>query len=66
VFSIPSVRGGRQVRVFEDLDTRQELVLGSGHVEQNGAVVRSQAGRPKARRRRAVRAPATTFEALEG
>ncbi len=37
-----------QVRVFEDLDTHQELVLGSGDVEQNGAVavVRSQAARP--------------------
>jgi hypothetical protein len=27
-----------QVRVFDDLDTHQELVLGSGHVQQNGAV----------------------------
>jgi len=39
-----------QVRVFDDLDTHQELVLGSGHVEQNGAValVRSEAARPSA------------------
>ena len=34
-----------QVRVFDDLDNHQELVLGSGHLEQNGAValVRSRA-----------------------
>ncbi len=39
-----------QVRVFDDLDTHQELVLGSGHVEQNGdvALVRSEAARPSA------------------
>jgi len=39
-----------QVRVFEDLDTRQELVLGAGQVEQNGAVavVRSYAAWPGA------------------
>jgi hypothetical protein len=40
-----------QVRVFDDLDTHQELVLGSGHVEQNGAValVTSEAARPARR-----------------
>lgn len=39
-----------QMRVFDDLDTHQELVLGSGHVEKNGAValVRCQAARPSA------------------
>jgi hypothetical protein len=31
-----------QVRVFADLDAHAELVLGSGHVEQDGAVVLSR------------------------
>jgi hypothetical protein len=31
-----------QVRVFADLDAHPELILGSGHVEQNGAVVLSR------------------------
>jgi hypothetical protein len=35
-----------QVRVFTDLDTHPELVLGSGHVEKDGAVVLSKRHRP--------------------
>ena len=31
-----------QVRVFADLDAHSELVLGSGHVERDGAVVLSR------------------------
>ena len=31
-----------QVRAFADLDAHSELVLGSGHVEQDGAVVLSR------------------------
>jgi hypothetical protein len=33
-----------QVRVFADLDTHSELILGSGHVEGNGVVVLSTRG----------------------
>jgi len=33
---------GIQVRLFTDLDTHAELVLGSGHVERDGTVVLSQ------------------------
>ncbi len=40
----------RSVKVidFADLDTHPELVLGSGHVEQNGAVVLTRADRTQA------------------
>jgi hypothetical protein len=31
-----------RVRVFADLDAHSELVLGSGHVEQDGAVILSR------------------------
>jgi hypothetical protein len=31
-----------QVRVYADLDAHPELILGSGHVEHNGAVVLSR------------------------
>lgn len=44
-----------QVRAFRDLETHSELVLGSGHVERNGAVILSRreqtpAATPYARR----------------
>ena len=37
-----------QVRVFGDLDAHSELVLGSGHVEQDGAVILSRRERTPA------------------
>jgi hypothetical protein len=35
-----------QVRTFADLDSRPEFVLGSGHREQDGAIVLSRQTRP--------------------
>jgi hypothetical protein len=37
-----------QVRIFTDLDTHPELVLGSGHLEKDGAVILSKRDRPTA------------------
>ena len=37
-----------QVRAFGDLDAHSELVLGSGHVEHNGAVILSRRERTPA------------------
>src|ERR687884_2395249 len=39
---------GLQVRVFGDLDAHSELVLGSGHLEHDGAVILSRREHPLA------------------
>jgi hypothetical protein len=45
-----------QVHVFRDLDSHQDLVLGSGHVEHEGLVMLD--GRPEAERAAPTREPA--------
>jgi hypothetical protein len=43
-----AAQGGVAVRTFKDLDTHSDLVLGSGHVERDGAIslTRRQPPRP--------------------
>jgi hypothetical protein len=43
------VRGAERavdIRAFTELDNHPELVIGSGHIERNGAIVLSQEHRP--------------------